>query len=330
LSLFSAAALTAVTASTATSTDNRARVTASGLAARELDLVGEQLAASPDALAALVNQGTKANPNPDPAMVDDPDADFPFHLDGEAYRVERKVEPSVTSTDQALCDSSDPTQGAIEGALVTVTVTWASLKDATRPHVARKLFAPHRNGGSGLASGDALITVKVTGNVAVAGATARKGVTVTAVGGGETRSGVTDARGCAVLAVHPGAASVDYTVSIVSGPGNYVDPSSSATPSTIVQAMKDQEHNSAVFANYDPAASLTVTVENWNELVQVVKLEPTSGAGGSPIWRDVIGATAEFAAVYPGNYTITAGDSADPVEVELKPGEHSAQKVVIK
>ncbi|MDR3359821.1 MAG: hypothetical protein LBO20_04065 [Bifidobacteriaceae bacterium] len=323
LTLFSAAALSAVGAATASSTDNRARVGAASLAQRELDLIGHELTAKPDALSSLIASGggVAVNPNQDPSIAGS-SADFPFVLDGEAYRVERRVSPQIGPGSEALCENaSNPTKGVRQGALVTVTVTWASLKDSSKPHVASKLFAPPKDTAAGLAQGTAVIAVKVTGKDGVGGAAARAGIRVEASGNGASEVQFTDKRGCAVLSVTPGGASVDYTVTITGGQKHYVDPAGDPAPSQQVSGVGQGAWQSREFKNYDLAAALSVHVKNKNELVNAVTLTPASLGSGEARQAPIgPGGIAVFENVYPGIYSVAAGNS-DPVMVTLAPGD---------
>ncbi|MDR2380876.1 MAG: hypothetical protein LBE08_06850 [Bifidobacteriaceae bacterium] len=329
LTVFSSAAMVAVTSSTATSTDNRARVTASGLAVRELDLVGELIAASATGADDILNQ-VVVNGTVEASMQGE-NPDFPYLLDGEEYRVERRADAYPLVNKGAACEATgSPVTQMRQGTLVTVTVTWASQKEVTQPHVARKLFAPHRNSGTGMAPGQAVIAVKVEGKITVSGTTDRAGVQVQVVGAGTGQTQVTDSKGCAVFSVYPGSASVLYEVTVGTPGGGYTTTAGNPTPVLQVGPLTEGDWQQAPLQDYDPAASLTVKVLKINELVQQVDLEPAAGEAGDARHLPLEGGdTVKFEHVYPGTYAIIVY-GADTKMVTLLPGAHEYKEVEVK
>jgi hypothetical protein len=319
MTVFTGAAMVAIMSSSATSTDNRARVTASGLAVRELDFAAQMVAASETGVSDLILAGQVANPHLDPELTSISTGQYPFSLDGEDYRVVRTAQPYYSGTDSP-CASADPSLGTRAGVLVTVTVSWASQGEDSTPHVASKLFAPNRNSGSGLGNDAALLAVTVTGADSSAG---RPGVTVQVTGDGyQPPPSVTDSKGCALIPVKPNSAGSSYTVTI--DPGKYVNKAGGiAQPSQVVSMVVPQSWRQVAFTDFEPAASLRVKIKGMNEAVHVVSLSGSGGILGDhevdfviePEGADEIVITR----LYPGSYGVRAYTSPS-VSVSLEPG----------
>ncbi|KQY25096.1 hypothetical protein ASD16_06550 [Cellulomonas sp. Root485] len=222
---------------------NRARVAASNLAARDLDIVREQFTRSPASPMAVANAGTQVNPNPLPGQT----AGQPMVMDGKAYTLTRTVAWNVTGSGASACDGGSlvlyPTLR------VTITVTWADM-GAVKPVVTNASLAPKKDDGvQGTAS---FVAVKVTD--AAGAASPGRGVQVWSAS--ETKNGVTDTSGCAVIQVSPGAAGATYDARVTDA--GYVDLSATPTPTKSVgMVATGQLVNNVTFA-YDRAGSVTL------------------------------------------------------------------------
>jgi hypothetical protein len=334
ISVFTVALGLVVTTGTAASADNRARVSASGLAERELDMATALLGASPDAAQSL--RGEEVNPNLPAEMTysythpggTDPDPDFPFKVDGEAYRVLRTVEPR-TNAAGGSCLSVGSVVGDL-GDLVTVTVTWASMSAGTASHVIAEYVPRHRDASTASDPDRAIVAVEVAGQP-LDGVTARAGVSVRVAGNGAPPvAQTTDHRGCAAFEVMPAAVGSDYEITLLGGHGAaYVDLLGQSQPVKQISEVVAGGAFLVKFTDYDKAAQLTVTVLNVNPSIHHVFLEPMFAGGGDTIQQPVKGSAAAFTNLYPGSYVVRAG-LAEPVAVALAPGENRTDlKVVI-
>jgi hypothetical protein len=292
-----------------------------------LDFASQVIASSPTGAQSLIDEGEAINPNL-PESMQNADPDYPFVLDGEEFRVVRTAE-AVVKTAEVACDGATAASGMRSATLVTVTVTWSSRKNVTSPHVASQLFAPHRSAGTGLADGVAVLAVKVSGNEEIAGSTGRSGVSVKATAAGETVSGVTDSRGCALLTVSPGASGADYTVALEGSSGNFINPGGSSEWEQPVDNVEEGAWRQVPFSGFERAASLSVTVHNLNESVMVARLLPASAAQGGERASEIKSGKATFEKLYPGAYSVWAGDS-DVVAVTLVAGEDASIGVTLK
>jgi type II secretory pathway pseudopilin PulG len=319
LTIFSAAAMVAVTSSTSASTDNRARVTAAGLAVRELDYVGQELNTSADAASEIIALGKVANPHQDTSLTGG-SAEYPFSIDGEDYRVVRQAWP-VETNGATACDNPTSTAAKFQGTLVTVTVTWASQDGTSRPHVSSKAFAPKPGAGSGLADGAAQLVVSVSGTPGLDGKTVREGVKIEVAGPGGTEYRVTNQHGCVVVPVTPASTGSTYVVTMDGG-GVLVGPGGNTKPTETVTGVLPDTSTPVPFKQVDRAAGLTVTVNNWNESVLVAYALISGGGLGEQASQNVDSAThtATFTGLYPGTYSVWAGN-APPVSVTLTQGE---------
>lgn len=234
LGIMAAVCTAALLQGQSTTIANRSRVVAAHLAARELDFVRQQLAASSVAAQALVGEGavTNAHPVVDGRASGDPDA---YVVDGMRYTVERTALARVLGSTSA-CEggSTYATKLATE---VEVSVTWESMGSA-QPHVLRQLFAPHKSLAPRTELG--LIAVGVGDDLAapVPGVVARARTT----GGAVVATATTDSSGCAVLAVPAEHAGTQYDVSLTSpGVAVHVDQTNNAEPVQAVFGVRPSE-----------------------------------------------------------------------------------------
>ncbi|MDR1633488.1 MAG: hypothetical protein LBS27_00880 [Bifidobacteriaceae bacterium] len=309
LSVFSIAAVMAITGGTAASSDNRARITAAGLAQRELDYSGEVIASGSNGANLLRDPVLYPPVNPNlPASMDTGDANYAFGVDGQRYKVERSVTTYVTQVNSP-CDSGSGATQTAEGTVVTVTVSWEGASAATRPHVASKVFPPHPNAVSGLTTGQSQIAVVVKGDDQN-GTGPRQGVVVE-VSGPQVLSPreVTNINGCAVFKVVPGSSAGSlYTVTLIGyqGGGSYVFTNGQVQPHIDVTVLPD-ETKLVPFNGYSQAGSITVRVLNAPISVQIVDLRPQDPNAGGPRSAYLVGGAALFGDLPPGYYSIEIG-----------------------
>lgn|GEM_PF-4317488 len=261
---------------------NRSRVVAAHLAAREVDLVRERLAASSGAAQALVAEGlaTNAHPVTDGAAPGDPDG---YVVDGMRYTVERAARARVLGSTSA-CEggSTYATKLATE---VEVTVTWEGMGTA-RPHVLRQLFAPHKSLAPRADLGLIAVAVGDDRRDPVPGVVARA---VTAAGA-VVATATTDSSGCAVLAVPADETGTRYDVSLRSpGAAVHLDQANDPEPVQAVFGVRPSELSRTSFV-YARAGTLVVhlvggdadsriTLQRPEGLLTVLEPDPDQVAG---------------------------------------------------
>ncbi|MDR1188356.1 MAG: type II secretion system GspH family protein [Bifidobacteriaceae bacterium] len=331
LSVFSIAAMTVVTSGTAASADNRARITANGLAQRELDYASEVITGSSIGAKELLAKGEVANPNLPDAMKAagaDPDPHFAFAIDGQKYRVVRTAVPYLGEV-KSPCNPGAAGEQAPQGTLVTVTVTWEGMSAATGAHVSSKVFPPQKGAATGMEAGQAQLVVRVTGKDA-SGAGGRQGIGVEVSGTGVTTpSQATNGAGCAVFLVKPEAVGSEYNVKLTGHAGGteFLTPGRMAKPEQAT-TLKPGDSQSVDFQDYSQSARLTVQVAGAPVSVQIVEARPLFVDGGAPAKADLIGTEAKFESLSPGLYSIEIG-GLPRGEVELAPGANELVTVVM-
>lgn len=259
----------------ASTVNNRARVAASNLAAREVDYVREQFMKSEQGPLDLMTAGTVINPHSFGA------AGSALVVDGKPYTVKRSVAWNVTGSAASACEGGSlvkyPTMN------VRVEVTWPSMGQ-TKPVVNTTNLAPPK--GVGLSTTTSYVAVKVTN----AAGRPNPGRTVTVFSTGESRSGTTDDAGCAVVEVRPktGTTGTSYSVRL-SDPG-HVDMAGNAAPTRLVGNVTQGQLNSSIDMAYDRAASLQLTV-----------------VGGDVVDADVAGSSLSvYQSVFQGSSGLTS------------------------
>lgn len=259
----------------ASTVNNRARVAASNLAAREVDYAREQFMKSEQGPVDLMTAGTVLNPHSFGA------AGSALVVDGKPYTVKRSVAWNVTGAAASACEGGAlvkyPTMN------VRVEVTWPSMGQ-TEPVVNTTNLAPPK--GVGLSTTTSYVAVKVTN----AAGGPNPGRTVTVFSTGESRSGTTDDAGCAVVEVRPrtGTTGTSYSVRL-SDPG-YVDMAGNAAPTRLVGNVTQGQLNSSIDMAYDRAASLQLTV-----------------VGGDVVDADVAGTSISvYQSVFQGSSGLTS------------------------
>jgi type II secretory pathway pseudopilin PulG len=324
LAVLSAAATTLVAQASSKTADNRARISASALAQRELDLAATIIGASPDGIEKLASQQVAVNPNTVGVKASG-DADYPFLLDGQKFRVERKVE-------RRAIGSGSPCQGGIgaaqqTAAVVQVQVTWDGMGPSTKPHVTSALFPPHSAASTESLADKAVIGVKVTG-LQNPESPARPGIKVLADSPVSRQEAVTDSSGCAVFVFTAPEAGVDVDITLLGqSPNTYVNQAQETEPTLTEFSVTPGSSRAVTFDTYDLAASLVVNIEGTPDS-DVVTITPMAGGAGDSITAPIEDGVAEFAVLHPSTYALQVG-TADAVSVTLEPGKQLVETVVI-
>ncbi|MDR0594343.1 MAG: hypothetical protein LBG60_14060 [Bifidobacteriaceae bacterium] len=325
LAVFSTICLLAVMQGAATSANNRARVTASGLAERELEYMSDLVTASPESVEALLDAPEAANPNV-AALLASSDSYWGFVIDGQRYRVERRVSRQTIGAGSP-CENTGADAATQFATRVEVKVTWEGMGASTKPHVASALFPPHRD-ASGIGEDKAVIGVKVSGVLGDDPARAGMRVEVTDPYG-DVRWETTDAEGCAIFVVSPPEWGGQYEVKLVgNSSATYVNQAGESMPTDIQHEVKPGDSRTSAFENYELAARVKVIVLNAGADVVAVDLEPLSGGSLGLITRPIVGGVAEFTNLPPGSYKVSAG-TAPAQPLTLIPGQAESIEVVI-
>lgn len=219
---------------------NRARIAASNLAAREIDLVREQFMATENGPTLVADAGTVVNGN----SITAPGA--ASHVDGTAYTVTRSSAWNITGTGGSACEGGSLVE--FPTLTVRVEVTWPNMGQI-RPVVSTTQLAPSKE--FKLASSAAYVAVKVTD--ATGGPSTGRTVWV----GSRPyagASGRTDATGCALVTVSPSASGTDYVASL--NESGFVDVNSDPAPVRNVGRVMRGTLNTAISIAYDRSASL--------------------------------------------------------------------------
>jgi type II secretory pathway pseudopilin PulG len=244
LGILSAAVLAVVLQTQSAGVNNRNRIAAANLAAREIDMVRAEFRETSGAPLAIAAAGTTVNRRPLGSAA----AGQPLVVDGTPYTVTTSAQWNITGGGESACDGGAlviyPTLG------VTVTVTWPNM-GAIQPVVSSTSLAPEK--GTGIPDTDSFVAVKVTD--AVGAANPGRGVSVT--GGGATRSGTTDVQGCAVVQVSPAAGlGTDYSAKVTDS--GYVDIAGTANPAKVVGLVGQGQLNNNVTFQVDKAGSVAL------------------------------------------------------------------------
>lgn len=303
--------------------DSRSRTAAASLAAREIDLIREEFGGSTTAPLDIADDGVVVNEHPLPGQT----AGQALRIDGQRYTVTRSTAWNVTGPGASACEG---------GALVdhptlslTVTVTWPNM-GTTQPVVSHTQLAPPK--GTGITASQSFVAVKVVDSEGANHA----GRSVRLTGTTGTASGLTDAAGCAVMAVNPATAGTTYTATLMDT--GYVDLSGVANPSKQTGSVTPGRLNTAVTFAYDRAATLRVRVldEDGNPYAAtglpftVVSTE-SSGASAS---RQVTatGDVTEITGLWPtrhGAYFGSVPPAGGYPTIDLAPGQTGQVDVVL-
>ena len=212
LMIFASGVFGLIAATLRTSANDRQRVAASNLAARELEIVRNSFRSGNAAVTAIVNQGTIANPDPTGAAG-------PSIVDGVAYTVTRTAQWATAGTGTSSCDGgATVTYPAV---LVNVEVTWPNM-GGTQPVRSDTVITPSKDLLNSVYSFVAVKVVDYSG-----AATPDRPVTMNGPSGTDTIQ--TDDSGCAVFGL---SATGNHVFSL--NEGGYVDFTSSAPASQTV------------------------------------------------------------------------------------------------
>jgi type II secretory pathway pseudopilin PulG len=229
-----------------TTRNDRARVGASDLASRELEIVRQLFnSVAPDGsrpgVATVIGTPHVTNPDQIPGGI----ATQPLNVGGVPYTVQRDVEPQVAGPGVSACDGGSLV--AHPDYNVTVTVRWPNM-GGTRPVVNSTILTPPKGVINDAAT--AYLAVKVK----TAAGTPSVSLPVTVSNGVTTQNASTDSAGCAVVGVTTAGT---YTVQL-NGTG-MVDYYGTSNPAPSVVATLGQLTVVTPALNYDAAAELDVT-----------------------------------------------------------------------
>ncbi|WP_315095265.1 type II secretion system protein [uncultured Cellulomonas sp.] len=297
---------------------NRSRIAAANLAAREIDLVREEFAATKTGPVNLAAAGYVVNPHP----LSGGTAGQPLTIDGREYTIVRTAQWNIAGTGASACEGGSlvayPTLG------VTVSVTWPDMGNV-QPVVSTAALAPDKE--TGVDSTDSFIAAKVRDQ----NADPLTGIPVTATGGATT-IGYTDASGCAVIRVSPAVAGTAYTITVADS--SYVDLSGTPNPSKNSGVILQGQIYAGASFSVAKAASVTVKIvrsdgvpltdaQASGSTVTLVASQFSGASGESP--RIATGVLTTFANLWPtgygayfGNVPPTGGYDVH----ELPPGGH--------
>src|SRR5690606_18237315 len=297
LAIVSTSVLAIILQAQASTVNNRARVAAANLAARELDIVREEFTRSAAAPVEVANAGTLTNPNPLAGGT----AGQPLHLDGTPYTVVRSVQWNIMGEGQSACDGGSLVQYPTLG--VTVTVTWPNM-GSTRPVTSHAALAPRK--GSGVPSTSSFVAVHVVDSTGAD----NPGRAVRVTGSnGEVRIGTTDGSGCAVLTVNPSASGTSYAAQL--NDSGYVDIAGTNNPTKDVGTLTPGQLNNSVTFAYDVPGTLRVRIVDPDgnpvpsaEVAgsQVSLVSSSGGGASSSAAYPVTGTVTEIGGLWPGTY----------------------------
>lgn len=280
----------------AMSVSNRSRVAAANLAARELDIVREEFTRDKNAPAGVADQGTVANPH----QLTGQAQGQPLTVDGTAYTVRRSSAWNLVGSGSSPCEG---------GALVNyptlrveVEVTWAGM-GSVAPVVSEAVLAPKKD--DKVAGTHGYVAVKVTNSKGQA----NPGRSVVVSSATESKTGTTDASGCAVVQVNPAASGTPYTVRLASA--GYVDVSGVAEPVKSAGLVERGKLNNNTTFAYDTATTLRIRfVDAAGDLVAdsavagqpytLVASEYAGSSGSTLLVADA--ATVELTGLWPTQY----------------------------
>lgn len=324
LGVLTSIVLAIVLQSQAATVNNRSRVAASNLAAREIDFVREQFAATDTGPIDIISAGVVTNPHSFGA------AGSPLVVDGTPYTVKRSVAWNVTGSGSSACEGGSvvpyPTMN------VRVEVTWPNM-GSTKPVVSTTNLAPPK--GTGLSTTKSYVAVKVTN--AAGKVNPGRSVTVYATSGGESRSGLTDESGCAVLEVNPAAGTSGTSYSVRLTDSGHVDISGNPSPVRLVGNVVRGALNSSIDMSFDRAASVTVRIVGGGVIDSdvngsSVSLYQSEFAGASAISsKQVTGVSTTIGGLWPTSYGAFFGTEVPPefTTVQVAPGGSASIDVPI-
>jgi prepilin-type N-terminal cleavage/methylation domain-containing protein len=237
---------------------DRLRVQAAHLAARELDLARHEFTTSATGVADLSSSGSVTNPHPLTPGTATGGTPAPLTVDGVPFTLTRFVQWVPVGTAQSQCDGGSAVGFPVLS--LNVKVTWPDMR-GVKPVESNTLLTPPKRVVSGTSS---YIAVKVVG----AAGTGQAGVPVQLSGAGTSMSAVTADDGCAVFQVTPSyyPQSYDLTAAKAGWVDYYGNPTGVRT--TTVTAAGTLVRPAPI--SYDQQATLVATMA----------LDPSDAAAG--------------------------------------------------
>jgi hypothetical protein len=307
LAAMSVAIIGAILSSQAQGVSNRNRVAASNLGAREIDIVRDEFTKTKDSPATIANAGTVVNQHPLPGGT----AGQPLVVDGTKYTVTRTVAWNPIGSGASACSGGSlvmyPTL------IVQVSVTWPNM-GAAKPVISTAQLAPRKD--DNVSGTQSYVAVAVN----AADGTKKSGVHVTASSTSETRTGVTDGSGCAVIQVNPPPAGIAYTASL--SDVGFVDVNGIATPTKSIGTVGQGTLNNTASFSYDQSAAITLQFVDAATGAPVPAAALTSGivtlvttqATGASTTKQlpITGPSMLISSLFPAQYGAYYGTSAPP------------------
>ena len=310
--IMSSAILAIVMTSQAKSVDNRNRVAAANLAAREIELVREQFVATGSGPLDIAAAGLVTNPHP----LTGGTAGQPLVLDGVPYTVVRSAAWNITGSGASACEGGSLV--LYPSLVITTSVTWPQM-GSTRPVVNTAVLAPEKGEGLPTTASFAAVTVKDAAGMP------NVGRTVTVRSASESRSGVTDASGCAVIQLSPPAAGAEYTATFPDI--GYVDITGTTSPSRVIGEIERGQLASSVEISIDRASTLrlrvTGAVTDGDVAGSAINLYQSEASGSAIRPATLTGLETTIPNLWPTDYTAFFGatvPSEMPAPVTLEPG----------
>lgn len=243
LGMMSTVVIAIVLQTQALGVSNRSRVAAANLAAREIDIVREEFSRTADSPAAVADEGTVLNPHPLQGQT----AGQPLVVDGTAYTVRRTSAWNLTGTGVSACDGGSVVN--YPTLRVAVRVTWDGM-GRVAPVTSVAALAPKKD--DKVVGTHGYVAVKVTN----AKGQPNAGRTVVVFSASESRTGMTDVTGCAVVQVNPAGSGTMYSAKLADA--GHVDLSGTAEPVKSVGMVERGKLNNNVTFAYDAAMQLRV------------------------------------------------------------------------
>lgn len=253
LSIVTAAVAGLLITSFKTTRDNKARVSASNLAARELEITREAFGGSADAIERLTDPTNHTWTNPDPLDPSTPGQ--PLVVNGIPFTVVLDMAPLPAGTNHSACDAAG-TSAEHPSYLATVTVTWPNM-GLTQPVKSQTVLTPNK---------DFVLkaNLKTSGYLAVKVTNAHSvgtvGVPIKVTGTGGPYPATTDATGCAVVEIPQsaiGAPPASATFTVTANEAGYVD--QSGRPQPTISGVVTVGQITVVPLTYDQAVTVDTT-----------------------------------------------------------------------
>lgn len=294
------------------SVDNRNRVAASNLAAREIEMVREQFMATSDGPVDIANEGLVVNPHQFAGAT----SGDPLIIDGVRYTVERSASWNITGSGSSACEGGSLVDHP--SLVVTVSVTWPDMNQV-QPVTNSAVLAPERDVNPGTGASFAAVAVKDS-----AGAP-NPGRTVTVYSSTESRTGMTDASGCAVIQLSPPTSGATYTAAFPN-PG-YVDIAGTVNPERTIGLIQPGELASSTEISLDRAGTVRIRVTggvtNAEAAGAVVSLYKSESSGTSITPITMTGIETVVSGLWPSNYAAFFGTTVPatlPATTTVMPG----------